>query len=95
MKKERNYLPVMVILVLVVIGIFLWILLKDWHESRVDTARKQESQEWKQRADVLTRKLTELEQELKAARRRKAVRGKSGRGLRPARRRGAGAGESR
>jgi len=68
MKKERNYLPVMVILVLVVIGIFLWILLKDWHESRVDTARKQESQEWKQRADVLTRKLTELEQELEATR---------------------------
>lgn len=68
MKKERNYLPVMVILVLVVIGIFLWILLKDWHESRVDTARKQESQEWKQRAEVLTRKLTELEQELEATR---------------------------
>ena len=68
MKKERNYLPVMVILVLVVIGIFLWILLKDWHESRVDTARKQESREWKQQAEVLTRKLTELEQELEAAR---------------------------
>jgi hypothetical protein len=68
MKKERNYLPVMVILVLVVIGIFLWILLRDWHESRVDSARKQESQEWKQRAEVLTRKLTELEQELGAAR---------------------------
>jgi len=68
MKKERNYLPVMVILVLVVIGIFLWILLKDWHENRVDTARKQESREWKQQAEVLTRKLTELEQELEAAR---------------------------
>ncbi len=68
MKKERNYLPVMVILVLVVIGIFLWILLKDWHESRVDTARKQESREWKQRADDLARKLTEMEQELTTAR---------------------------
>jgi hypothetical protein len=67
MKKERNYQPVMVILVLVVIGIFLWILLKDWHEGRLDTARKQESQEWKQRADDLARKLTELEQELKTA----------------------------
>jgi len=67
MKKERNYLPVMVILVLAVIGIFLWILLKDWHQAQVDTARKQESQEWKQRAEVLTRKLTELEQEIKTA----------------------------
>ena len=33
MKKERMYLPVMVVLVIVVIGIFLWILLKDWHEQ--------------------------------------------------------------
>jgi hypothetical protein len=54
--------------VLVVIGIFLWILLKDWHESRVDTARKQESREWKQRADDLAQKLTEMEQELNTAR---------------------------
>jgi hypothetical protein len=68
MKKERNYLPVMVILVLVVIGIFLWILLKDWHESRIDTVRKQESQEWKQRADEMARKLKEMEQELNTAR---------------------------
>lgn len=65
MQKERNYQPIMVILVLIVIGIFLWILLKDWHEARVDTARKEEGQEWKQRADDLARKVTELEQELK------------------------------
>jgi hypothetical protein len=67
MQKERTYQLIMVFLVVVVIGIFLWILLKDWHEGRVETARKQESQEWKQRADDLTRKLTELEQELKTA----------------------------
>jgi len=65
MQKERNYQLIMVILVLVVIGIFIWILLRDWHEGRVETARKQESQEWKQRADDLARKVTELEQELK------------------------------
>jgi hypothetical protein len=65
MQKERNYQPIMVVLVLVVIGIFLWILLRDWHEGRLETARKQESQEWKQRADDLARKVTELEQELK------------------------------
>jgi hypothetical protein len=65
MQKERNYQPVMVILVLVVIGIFIWLLLRDWNAGRVETARKQESQEWKQRADDLARKVTELEQELK------------------------------
>lgn len=67
MQKERNYQPVMVVLVLVVIGIFLWILLKDWHGGQVETARKQDSQELKQRADDLARKVTELEQELKTA----------------------------
>jgi len=68
MKAERNYQPVMVILVLIVVGIFLWILLKDWYAARIETARKQESQEWQQRTEVLTQKLTGLEQELKAAR---------------------------
>ena len=67
MQKERNYQPIMVVLVLLVIGIFLWILLKDWHEGRVETARKQESQELKQRADDLERKVTELQKELETA----------------------------
>jgi hypothetical protein len=68
MKKERTYLSVMVILVVVVIGIFFGILLKDWYERQMEVARKQEGQEWKQQAEVLTRKLTELEQELKTVR---------------------------
>jgi hypothetical protein len=68
MKTERNYQPVMVILVLVVIGVFLWIVLKDWYAARIETARQQEGQEWQQRTEVLTQKLTDLEQELKAAR---------------------------
>ena len=68
MKSERNYQPVLVILVLVVIGIFLWILLKDWYASNLESARKQESQEWKQRTEILTQKLKDLEEELKATR---------------------------
>jgi hypothetical protein len=68
MKAERNYQPVMVLLVLVVVGIFLWIVLKDWYATRIETARQQESQAWQQRTDVLTQKLTDMEQELKAAR---------------------------
>lgn len=68
MKAERNYQPVMVILVLMVVGVFAWILLKDWYAARIETARKQESQEWQQRTEVLTQKLTDMEQELKAAR---------------------------
>jgi hypothetical protein len=65
---ERNYQPIMVILVLIVVGVFLWIVLRDWYATRIETARKQESQEWQQRTDVLTQKLTDMEQELKAAR---------------------------
>jgi hypothetical protein len=68
MKAERNYQPIMVILVLILIGNFLWILLKDWYATRIETARKQESQEWKQRTEVLTQKITDLEEELKATR---------------------------
>jgi len=68
MKAERSYQPAMVILVLIVIGFFLWIVLKDWYATRIETARQQESQEWQQRTEVLTQKLTDLEQELKAAR---------------------------
>jgi len=68
MKKERTYLSVMVILIVVVIGIFFGILLKDWYERQMEVARKQEGQEWKQQAEVLTRKLTELEQELNTVR---------------------------
>lgn len=68
MKTERNYQPIMVILVLIVIGIFLWILLKDWHDNRLENARKQEGTEWKQRTDELSRKVTDLETELKTVR---------------------------
>jgi len=68
MKTERNYQPVMVILVLIVVGVFLWIVLRDWYNTRIETARKQESQEWQQRTEVLTEILTDMEQELKAAR---------------------------
>jgi hypothetical protein len=68
MKTERNYQPIMVILVLIIIGIFLVILLKDWYATRIETARKQESQEWRQRTEVLTQKITDLEDELKTAR---------------------------
>lgn len=68
MKSERNYQPVLVILVLVVIGVFLWILLKDMYTGSLESARKQESQEWQQRTEILTQKLKDLEQELKATR---------------------------
>jgi cell division protein FtsB len=68
MKKERNYQPVMLILVLVVIGIFLWILLKDRTENRLESARHQENTELKQRADELARRVTDLEAELQQVR---------------------------
>ena len=68
MKKERNYLPLMIVLVLAALGVVGWMVFRDWNESRVEAQRKQESQALKQRADDLARKVGELEQELKVAR---------------------------
>ncbi len=66
MKKERTYQPIMVALVAIIIGIFLWILFREWQDKRLTDARQQESREWKQRADDLSRKLVQLESELQA-----------------------------
>ncbi|MCU0564067.1 MAG: hypothetical protein MUE48_09040 [Desulfobacterales bacterium] len=66
MKKERNYQPVMMLLILAVVGVFAWMALRDWNEGRVETARKQETEALKRQADTLSRKVTQLEQELKA-----------------------------
>lgn len=68
MKKERNYQPLMIVLILAVVGVIGWMVLRDWNESRLETQRKQESETLKQRADELARKVGELEQELKVAR---------------------------
>ncbi len=67
MKKERTYQPIMVVLVAIIIGIFLWILFKEWQDKRLAETRKQENQEWKLRADELSRKLVQLEGELQTA----------------------------
>jgi hypothetical protein len=67
MKKERNYQPVMIALILAVVGVVAWMVMRDWNEGRVETARKQETEALKQRADDLARKVTQLEQELKAS----------------------------
>jgi len=68
MKKERNYQPVLIVLVLAVVGVVGWMVVRDWNEGRVETGRKQEAEVLKQRADDLARKVTQLEQELKATR---------------------------
>jgi hypothetical protein len=67
----------MVVLVAIIIGIFLWILFNDWQEKRLADARQQESLEWKQQAEVLTRKLTRLEDELQAVKGEAAPAGKA------------------
>lgn len=77
MKKERTYQPVMMVLVAIIIGIFLWILFRDWQEKRLADARQQESQEWKLRAEELTQKLTQLESDLQAAKGEAAPSGKA------------------
>ena len=66
MKKERNYQPVMILLILAVVGVFAWMALRDWNDGRVETARRQETEALKRQADDLARKVTRLEQELKA-----------------------------
>ncbi|MCU0559594.1 MAG: hypothetical protein MUD16_05305 [Desulfobacterales bacterium] len=67
MKKERNYQPLLVILVLIVIGVFLWIILQDWQAKRMESARQQETQEWQKRSEELSKKIADLETELRAA----------------------------
>jgi hypothetical protein len=77
MKKERNYQPVLVVLVLIVIGVASWNLFTDWQDRRAETARQQESQEWRQRAEALSKKVAEMETELKAVQGEKAPEGKA------------------
>lgn len=66
MKKERNYQPLLVILVLIVIGVLLWIVLQDWQAQRIESARQQENREFQQRSEELSKKIADLETELRA-----------------------------
>jgi len=77
MKKERNYQPVLVVLVLIVIGVAAWNLFTDWQNRQAETARQQESKEWQQRAEALSQKVAELETELKTVQDEKAPEGKA------------------
>ena len=67
MKQERNYQPLLVVLVLAMVGAVGWMVWRDWNESRIEAARKQEAEELNQRSADLARKIIELEQELKKA----------------------------
>ena len=77
MNKERNYQPVLVVLVLIVIGVAAWNLFTDWQDRQAETARQQENKEWRQRAEALSKKVVELETELKTVRDEKAPGGKA------------------
>ncbi|MEJ5360113.1 MAG: hypothetical protein WHT06_15745 [Desulfobacterales bacterium] len=67
-KRERSFLPLLAVLVAAAIGVFLWLLLGPWQERRVQEARQQESRQWREQTEALTRRLGELEQQLQAAR---------------------------
>jgi hypothetical protein len=77
MKKERNYQPVLVILVLIVLGVAAWNLFTDWQDRRAETARQQESKEWREQAEALSKKVAELETELKTVQDEKPPAGKA------------------
>jgi len=77
MKKERNYQPVLIVLVLIVIGVAGWNLFTDWQDRQAESTRRQESQEWRQRAEALSKKVAELETELKTVQDEKAPEGKA------------------
>ncbi len=66
MKKERNYQPLLVIMVLIVIGVFLWIVLQDWQSKRIESVRQQENMEWQKRSEELSKKIADLETELRS-----------------------------
>jgi len=67
-KRERSVVPLLAVLVAAALGVFLWLLLGPWLERRLQEARQQESRRWHEQTEVLTRRLGELEQELRAAR---------------------------
>jgi hypothetical protein len=67
MKKERMYQPVLAVLVIIIVGIFLWILYREWQDKQTEATQRQESQQWKLRADDLAKKVIRLEDELKSA----------------------------
>lgn len=67
-KRERSHLPLLAVLVAAAIGVFLWLLFGPWLEGRLQEARQQESRRWREQAEALTRRLGELEQELRTAR---------------------------
>jgi len=77
MKKERNYQPVLVVLVLIVIGVAAWNLFTDWQDRQAETTRQQENKEWRQQAEALSKKVAELETELKTVQDEKAPEGKA------------------
>jgi hypothetical protein len=77
MNKERNYQPVLVVLVLIVIGVAAWNLFTDWQDRQAETARQQEGKEWRQRAEALSKKVVELETELKTVQDEKAPEGRA------------------
>jgi len=77
MNKERNYQPLLVVLVLIVIAVAAWNLFTDWQDRRAETARQQENKEWRQQAEALSKKVAELETELKAVQDEKAPEGKA------------------
>jgi hypothetical protein len=63
--------------VLIVIAVVAWSLFTDWQDRRTETARQQESKEWQQRAEALSKKVAELETELKTVQDEKAPEGKA------------------
>ena len=77
MNKERNYQPLLVVLVLIVIAVAAWNLFTDWQDRQAETARQQEGKEWRQQAEALSKKVAELETELKAVQDEKAPGGKA------------------
>jgi hypothetical protein len=77
MKKERNYQPALVVLVLIVIGVAAWNLFTDWQNRQAETARLQEGQELRERAETLSKKVAELESELKTVQAEKPPEGKA------------------
>jgi hypothetical protein len=68
MKKERNYQPFLMVIVLAIVGAVGWMIWRDSNESRIEAARNQEAEELRQRTIDLASRIIELEQELKAAR---------------------------
>ena len=61
---DKSAKIVVALVIVVIMGFFIFSKISGWHISKLDTAVKKEQEVWQQKADTLEQKVTQLKQEL-------------------------------